>query len=125
MYEYKEKNAPKCKPERRAASRRKFSDTSEPTQLKFADEALHDKLSRRFGANAVIQFKMDAGYGDAWHIHKGHIKYGTNTATRINFNAKDTAATILARLNRVLQTFPGLNGQRGLSECIAWINTYY
>lgn len=125
MYEYKEKTHSTSKLEKRNTTRRNFFDTSKSAQFKFADEDIHNKLVQCFSEKPVIQLeKMDAGDGNFWHIHKGHIKYGSNNGTRINFHNNDTAADIINRLNEVLQAYPGLQDKPGLQECIKWINDY-
>lgn len=125
MYKYKEKTRPAPKPEKHSTARQKFSDADRSAQFKFTDVKLHGKLVQCFSADPVIQLRMDAGFGNAWHIHERHMKYGTNTHTRIDFRDDDTAQTILARLQQVLQEYPGLNNRAGLNECIRWINRNY
>lgn len=126
MRVYKEKTYLTSKLEKCNTKRRNFFDTSKPTQFKFADEEMHSKLVQCFNGKPVVQLeKMDAGFGKFWHIHEGHIKYGKNNATRINFYPNDTAASILERLNQVLQDNPGLQDKLGLQECIKWINRKY
>ena len=46
-----------------------------------------DKLGK-FSLQSVVQLVFDAGEGGKWHIHYEHIKLGTNTDSRVNFNGR-------------------------------------
>lgn len=68
--------------------------------------------------------RFEAGTGSAWHVHKDHVKYGTNNGTRVNFAGRN-AAKILEQLGEVLDAYPGLANGSGLDACREYINTYY
>lgn len=65
---------------------------------------------------------FQAGIGSGWHIHKGHIKYGTNNATRVNF-ANRTRQQIGYELQQVIDA-QGLNATKTGTDflaCTAWL----
>jgi len=84
-------------------------------------------LQRRVsGGTGVIQL-FDAGEGGKWHIHFEHMKLGTNTNSRVNFNGK-TKKAIRRELGENINRY-GLNIRGDLEasfrECINYINRYY
>lgn len=59
------------------------SSASSGLQAKLANSPRQLAQFRKVASLKGINFQ--AGIGSGWHIHKGHIKYGTNNDTRINF----------------------------------------
>ncbi len=75
-------------------------------------------------AQAVAQLRFDAGEGSVWHVHKGHIKLGNSSDSRVEFNGR-SAKDIRKELGEKIERF-GLNVGGDLAtsfrECIDWIN---
>ncbi len=63
--------------------------------------------------------RFDVGTGSGWHIHHDHIKFGTSTNSRVNFNERSADAIITdieAKVSRY-----NLHTGGDYNNCIAWI----
>ncbi len=62
---------------------------------------------------------FQAGDPAKWHVHHDHVKWGTSTATRINFTER-SGATILAAFQRQ-QPPPGSENRPSWDACQRWM----
>ncbi len=77
---------------------------------------------------SVIQKKginFQAGTGDGWHVHKDHIKYNSNNATRINFDNR-SRREIGYQLEEVIQRngLAETKHREDFIECKTWIRDH-
>lgn len=69
--------------------------------------------------------RVDAGTAELWHIHKDHIKYGSNNATRVDFSGRNLQK-IMEKIAEKQDLYNNLQKtpEQALtySQCITWIN---
>ncbi len=95
-----------------------FSAINSPQNLLFRKQA-----DSRFPLQRVIQLAMDAGNGEQWHIHHGHIKLGNLTRSRVEFNgraAKEILKELGEKINRHKLSISGAL-EASFRECINYI----
>jgi len=82
----------------------------------------------QFMLQRVVQLeKFDAGSGSVWHIHHEHMKLGTNTDSRVEFNGR-SAKAIRKELGEKIDRY-GFNVGGAMAAsfraCIKYINAHY
>ena len=70
---------------------------------------------------------MDAGVGDKWHIHFGHIKLGRNNNSRVEFNGRPRREIKLELGEKINRYGLSITGDLAASfrQCIDFINANY
>ena len=83
--------------------------------------ALQRKVKQREVAQLI---RFEAGTGADWHVHKDHVKFGSNQKSRVDFAGRN-ANQILAKLADKVLELGLITTSQHYQECVDYINDYY